>query len=85
MAGLEHKQLSNTPMITTVDIVNMKTYPNYLYREFFQQYKLKISLEIFDIFNIFAQNIDCGYTLELPQQYPQSMFKIKNKNNCIPL
>ena len=35
---------------------------------------------------IFAQNIDCGYTLELPQrggsnEYPQSMFWIKNKKN----
>ena len=33
----------------------------------------------FDIFNIFAQNIDCGHTLEPPSQggsneYPQYMF-----------
>ena len=29
-----------------------------------------------DIFLIFAQNIDCGYTLEPPgsNEYPQSMF-----------
>ena len=32
-----------------------------------------------DIFHISAQNIDCGYSLELPQpgssnEYPQSMF-----------
>ena len=25
-------------------------------------------------FFIFAQNIDCGYTLEPPHEYPQSMF-----------
>ena len=36
-------------------------------------------IKIFDIFLIFAQNIDCGYTLEPPQrggsnEYPQSMF-----------
>ena len=36
------------------------------------------------IFSIFAQNIDCGYTLEPPQwgrsnEYPQSMFQSKNK------
>ena len=41
---------------------------------------------IFDIFLIFAQNIDCGYTLEPPQrggsnEYPQSMFWSKNKKN----
>ena len=38
----------------------------------------------FDIFLIFAQNIDCGYTIEPPQrggsnEYPQSMFWSKNK------
>ena len=37
-----------------------------------------------DIFHISAQNIDCGYTLELPHwgssnEYPQSMFLSRNK------
>ena len=41
-------------------------------------------MKFFDIFLIFAQNIDCGYTLEPPQrggsnEYPQSMFWSKNK------
>ena len=41
--------------------------------------KLKLNkIKNFDIFLIFAQNIDCGYTLELPlggfNEYPQSMF-----------
>ena len=36
-----------------------------------------------NIFLIFAQNIDCGYTLEPPRrggsnEYPQSMFWSKN-------
>ena len=40
----------------------------------------------FDIFLIFAQNIDCGYTLEPPRrggsnEYPQSMFWSKDKKN----
>ena len=39
----------------------------------------KIHWKKVDIFNIFAQNIDCRYTLEPPQRgdsnvYPQSMF-----------
>ena len=43
-----------------------------------------------DIFLIFAQNIDCGYTLEPPprggsNEYPQSMFWSKNKKKGIPL
>ena len=40
------------------------------------------------IFHISAQNIDCGYLLELPQggssnKYPQSMFLSRNKNNNV--
>ena len=43
-------------------------------------------LKFFYIFLIFAQNIDCGYTLELPRrggsnEYPQSMFWSKDKKN----
>ena len=46
----------------------------------------KFRLKIFDIFLIFAQNIDCWYTLEPPwrdgsNEYPQSMFWSKNKKN----
>ena len=52
--------------------------------------------KMFDIFLIFAQNIDCGYTLEPPRrggsnEYPQSMFWSKNKKkktkqvySCVP-
>ena len=47
-------------------------------------------LKIFDIFLIFAQNIDCGYTLEPPRRggsnvYPQSMFWSKIRKIGIPL
>ena len=44
-------------------------------------------LKKFDIFLIFAQNIDCGYTLLEPprrggsNEYPQSMLWSKNKKN----
>ena len=39
-------------------------------------------------FNIFAPNIDCGYTLELPRrggsnEYPNSMFWSKNKKKIV--
>ena len=46
---------------------------------------------MFDIFLIFAQNIDCRYTLAEPprrggsNEYPQSMFWSKNKKKSIPL
>ena len=42
--------------------------------------------ENFDVFLIFAHNIDCGHTLEPPRrdgsnEYPQSVFWSKNKKN----
>ena len=55
------------------------------YAEMFKGCKnINFPINFFDIFLIFAQNIDCGYTLEPPQrggsnEYPQSMFKRKNK------
>ena len=51
------------------------------YIENFTSKTLKFSdKNISDIFHIFAQNIDCGYTLEPPRrvgsnEYPQSMFR----------
>ena len=51
-----------------------------------ENFQIKIS----DIFLISAQNIDSGYSLELPQwgnsnKYPQSMFLSRNKkNNAYP-
>ena len=41
-----------------------------------------------DIFQISAQNIDCGYSLEPPRrggsnEYPQSMFLSRNKKNIV--
>ena len=47
---------------------------------------MKFSEEKNDVLLISDQNIDCGYTLEPPRrcgsnEYPQSMFCSKNKNN----
>ena len=56
-------------------------------RDFFLVVKIeKFHQKNFDIFPIFAQNIDCGYTLEPPRrggsnEYPQFMFWSKNKKN----
>ena len=40
------------------------------------------------MFHISTQNIDCGYSFELPRrggsnEYPQSMFSSKNKKNIV--
>ena len=54
------------------------------YTDFFS--KAKIHLNKTDVYRIFAQKIDCGYTLESPRrggsnEYLQSMFWIKIKEN----
>ena len=57
------------------------------YTQIFSLVKIEnFQWKIFDIFLIFAQNIDCGYMLEPPHrggsnEYPQSMFWSKNKKN----
>ena len=67
-----------------------KTRP-FKYTENFTTKKRKLSDKNSDIFHISAQNIDCGYSLELPwrggsNEYPQSMFLSRNKKKkCIPI
>ena len=62
--------------------------PIQIYRKSHLQ-KLKIFRQkILIFFLIFAQNIDCGYSLEPPRrggsnEYPQSMFLSKNKKNNV--
>ena len=56
------------------------------YTEIFQVVKSDNFQNFFYSFLIFAQNIDCGYTLEPPRrggsnEYPLSMFWSKNKKN----
>ena len=53
--------------------------PIQIYRNFHLQKIENFQSKNSDIFQTFAQNIDCGYSLELPQrgssnEYPQSMF-----------
>ena len=54
------------------------------YTETFSILKIE-NFQLKHFFLIFAQNVDCGYTLEPPHRggsnvYPQSMFWSKNKN-----
>ena len=57
-----------------------------IYRDFLDVKNENYKQKNIDVFIIFAQNMDCGYTLEPPRrgasnEYPQSMFWIKNKRN----
>ena len=54
--------------------------PIQIYWKFYHQKKRKFSHKKSDIFHIYAQNIDCGYSLE-PPRHPQSMFLSRNKKN----
>ena len=61
--------------------------PIQIYRKFYHQ-KWKFSDKKSDIFHISAQNIGCGFSLELPRrggsnEYPQSMFLSRNKKNNV--
>ena len=65
----------------------MKTYL-FKYTENFTIKKWKFSDKNSDIFHISAQNLDCGYSLELPRwggsnEYPQSMFLSRNKTHNV--
>ena len=63
---------------------SLRKHAHMIYSIFFRSKINNFQRKMFDIFLIFAQNIDCGYTLELPRgsnEYPQSMFWSKNKKN----
>ena len=67
--------------------LNYENMPLQIYIENFTTKNWKFTDKI-DIFHIFAQNIDCGYSLELPQrgssnEYPQTMFLSRNKKNNV--
>ena len=56
-----------------------KNKPIQIYWKLYHQKNVNFQIKNSDIFHISAQNIDCGYSLELPwwggsDKYPQSMF-----------
>ena len=59
-----------------------------LVRKFYNQKRKIFRLKNSDFFHISAQNIDCGYSLELPRrggsnEYPQSMCLSRNKKDNV--
>ena len=78
-------QTSNDSKTLRKDLLHYEAMPMQ-YIENFLSRKIRNYIKKNDIFLIFAQNIDCGYTLEPPQRggsnvYPQSMFWSTNKKN----
>ena len=74
-------------IILTGYCVTLRKLTHAIYRKFFGCKNEKFQWKNFDIFLIFAQNIDCGYTFREPprrggsNEYPQCMFWSKNKKN----
>ena len=73
-------------METVLMLHSLQKLAHAIYRDFFSFKIENFQLKKIVIFLIFAQNIDCGYTLEPPRrggsnEYPQSMFWSKNKKN----
>ena len=69
-----------------VHIKSLRKHAHAIYRKNFGCKNDNFQWKNVDIFLIFAQNIDCGYTLEPPRrggsnEYPQSLFWSKNKKN----
>ena len=73
---------SSRKLVQVLYTNTLRKHVHAIYRDFFSAVKIEnFSRFFFYIFLIFAQNIDCGYTLEPPNEYPQSMFWNKNKKN----
>ena len=66
---------------STIIIPVTKTCPCNIFQFFTAVKKDNLHIKIVMFFLIFAENIDCVYTLDAPQY----MFKSKNKKKCIPL
>ena len=68
--------------MSLVSVRSLRKLAHAIYTDFLALKIETFQLKILDIFLIFAQNIDCGYTLEPPRrggsnEYPQSMFWIR--------
>ena len=79
-------QINDFVFIVNEFCSSLRKHVHAVYIDFFSSVKIEISPEKNDIFNVFAQNILCGYMLEPPHrgssnEYPQSMFWSENKKN----
>ena len=71
-------------IIAGFKLTSLRKHAHMIYSNFFRSKIDNFQRKSFDIFLNFAQNIDCGYTIEPPRrggsnEYPQSMFWSKNR------
>ena len=76
----------NGPRASSAPALNTIIFKHGMVYWYMQQTQVSVYRTIGPLVLIFAQNIDCGYTLEPPRrggsnEYPQSMFWSKNKKN----
>ena len=86
LSGLPYKDSYATLSYDFFLKLSLRKHAHAIYRDFLSYKNENLQQNSFDIFLIFAQNIDCGYTLGPPRrggsnEYPQSMFWSKNKKN----
>ena len=86
-----NQEIVSVKYITPLTQLLYSHYENMQYTEIFSAVKIEnFTRTILIFFLIFAQNIDCGYTLEPPRrgssnEYPQSMFWSKIRKIGLPL
>ena len=86
--GYESTKGTTLPRFRRCLFLITKTMPIQIYWKSDHQ-KLEIfQIKNSDIFSYFCLNIECGYSLEPPRrggsnEYPQSMFSSKNKENNV--
>ena len=86
---LDQKWKKKVFPLNPIFTLTLRKHVHMIYCNFFRSKIDDFQRKIFDIFLIFAQNITCGYTLEPPRrggsnEYPQSMFRSKNKKKRYP-
>ena len=59
---------NNVVLLWFINVSALRKHAHMIYSIFFRSKIDNFQRKIFDIFLIFAQNIDCGYTLEPPRQ-----------------
>ena len=81
-------QIGQRRYLETNKFCHYENTPIQIYRKFHLQKTENFQIKISAIFHISVQNLDCGYSLELPwrggsNEYPQYMFLSRNKKNKV--
>ena len=71
-------------LLVTGKYLSLRKHAHAINRDFLALKIENFQLKIFDIFLIFAQNIDCGYTLEQPRYIKVGFKGVYITRTCFP-